>query len=153
MSLPVNTRSGRLLILHEWTTASTPDRTSRSGFFFIAMFYSLRNNDSAMNSGVPAVFLHTNKIQRFFAILLFYVIVTAAVVAQSADDEVTPQVQDLYAQAKAAQQRGEDAVAIQKYRAMLKRAVHAFSRIKSLAGRYPSECGRLPTKQRIVHLP
>jgi tetratricopeptide (TPR) repeat protein len=124
MGLPLNTRSGGLQILNERTTASTPDRTLRSGFFFIAMCYSLRNNDSAMNSGMPAVFLHTNKIQRFFAILLFCVVATASVVAQSADDEVTPQVQDLYGQAKAAQQRGEDAVAIQKYRAMLKLAPH-----------------------------
>jgi tetratricopeptide (TPR) repeat protein len=44
--------------------------------------------------------------------------------AQSADDEVTPQVQDLYAQAKAAQQRGDDASATQKYQAMLKLAPH-----------------------------
>ncbi len=44
--------------------------------------------------------------------------------AQSANDEVTPQVQELYAQAKAAQQRGDDSSAIQKYRDMLKLAPH-----------------------------
>ncbi len=44
--------------------------------------------------------------------------------AQSADDEVTPQVQALYEQAKAAQQRGDNTTAIEKYRAMLKLAPH-----------------------------
>jgi tetratricopeptide (TPR) repeat protein len=42
----------------------------------------------------------------------------------SSEDEVTPQVQALYAQAKAAQQRGDNAEAIEKYRAMLKLAPH-----------------------------
>lgn len=40
------------------------------------------------------------------------------------EDEVTPQVQQLYAQAKQAQQRGDDATAIEKYKAMLKLAPH-----------------------------
>jgi len=56
---------------------------------------------------------------------LLLVIVAASAFAQSsADDEVTPQVQALYAQAKAAQQRGDSVVAIEKYRAMLKLAPH-----------------------------
>ena len=42
----------------------------------------------------------------------------------SADDEVTPQVQALYAQARAAQQHGDSAAAIEKYRSMLKLAPH-----------------------------
>jgi len=57
-------------------------------------------------------------------LLLLHMGLTAALLAQSADDEVTPQVQELYAQAKAAQQHGDDATAIQKYRAMLKLAPH-----------------------------
>lgn len=44
--------------------------------------------------------------------------------AGQAGDEVTPEVQQLYAQAKAAQQRGDDATAIGKYRAMIKLAPH-----------------------------
>lgn len=59
----------------------------------------------------------------FLALLLCLVAVTAAF-AQSGNDEVTPQVQELYAQAKAAQQGGDNATAIQKYRAMLKLAPH-----------------------------
>jgi len=44
--------------------------------------------------------------------------------AQDGDDEVTPQVEQLYAQAKAAQQKNDDATAIEKYRAILKLAPH-----------------------------
>jgi tetratricopeptide (TPR) repeat protein len=59
------------------------------------------------------------------AALLCLSISGVAVYAQaSSDDEVTPQVQALYAQAKAAQQRGDSAAAIEKYRAMLKLAPH-----------------------------
>jgi tetratricopeptide (TPR) repeat protein len=57
--------------------------------------------------------------------LLFFVVMAASAFAQSsADDEVTPQVQALYTEAKAAQQRGDNAAAIEKYRAMLKLAPH-----------------------------
>jgi tetratricopeptide (TPR) repeat protein len=77
-----------------------------------------------MNAGRPAaLFPHTNRLCRPLVLLLLCVL-TAGASAQSADDEVTPQVQDLYAQAKAAQQRGDSAVAIEKYRAMLKLAPH-----------------------------
>ena len=48
----------------------------------------------------------------------------AAWAQASPQDEVTPQVQELYQQAKAAQQSGENAAAIEKYRAMLKLAPH-----------------------------
>jgi tetratricopeptide (TPR) repeat protein len=54
--------------------------------------------------------------------LLACSIATAA--ARQAGDEVTPEVQQLYAQAKAAQQRGDSAAAIEKYRAMIKLAPH-----------------------------
>ena len=60
----------------------------------------------------------------FFILVLLYTVTFAAAWAQSGDDEVTPQVQELYAQAKAAQQSGDNATAIQKYRAMLKLAPH-----------------------------
>jgi len=59
-----------------------------------------------------------------FILILLCAAFTVGASAQSADDEVTPQVQELYAQAKAAQQRGDDTTAIQKYRAMLKLAPH-----------------------------
>jgi tetratricopeptide (TPR) repeat protein len=44
--------------------------------------------------------------------------------AQDAGDEVTPEVQKLYAEARTAQQQGHPEVAIAKYRAMLKLAPH-----------------------------
>ncbi|HSY70908.1 MAG TPA: tetratricopeptide repeat protein [Alloacidobacterium sp.] len=59
--------------------------------------------------------------------------------AQSADDEVTPQVQDLYAQAKAAQQGGDNASAIQKYRAMVKLAPHLAPAYNNLGMLYFSQ--------------
>jgi tetratricopeptide (TPR) repeat protein len=70
------------------------------------------------------VLSYTSSIPRCFIALVLSIMVTCSAFAQSADDEVTPQVQDLYAQAKAAQERGDDASAIQKYRAMLKLAPH-----------------------------
>lgn len=45
-------------------------------------------------------------------------------VAQSASNEVTPEVQQLYAEAKAAQQQGDDNGAIEKYRQMIRLAPH-----------------------------
>jgi tetratricopeptide (TPR) repeat protein len=75
-----------------------------------------------VNSGISISVLRASK--PLFILMLLCIAATAGALAQSADDEVTPQVQELYAQAKAAQQRGDDAVAIQKYRAMLKLAPH-----------------------------
>src|SRR5271170_7802071 len=71
---------------------------------------------------MPIFASHRNRL--LFILVLLYIVATAGAVAQSADDEVTPQVQELYAQAKAAQQRGDNAAAIEKYRAMLKLAPH-----------------------------
>jgi tetratricopeptide (TPR) repeat protein len=94
----------------------------RSGFFFIAMFYSVRNNESVVNQFISISAVHRSTL--LFILLLMYIVTTTGALAQSSDDEVTPQVQDLYAQAKAAQQHGDTATAIQKYRAMLKLAPH-----------------------------
>jgi predicted Zn-dependent protease len=60
----------------------------------------------------------------YLAPLLLVVVAASAFAQPSADDEVTPQVQALYAQAKAAQQRRDSVSAIEKYRAMLKLAPH-----------------------------
>jgi tetratricopeptide (TPR) repeat protein len=59
--------------------------------------------------------------------------------AQASDDEVTPQVQALYTQAKAAQQRGDNAEAIEKYRAMLKLAPHLAPAYNNLGMLYFNE--------------
>jgi len=56
--------------------------------------------------------------------------------ARQADDEVTPEVQQLYAQAKAAQQHGDSAAAIEKYRAMIKLAPHLAAAYNNLGMLY-----------------
>jgi tetratricopeptide (TPR) repeat protein len=72
--------------------------------------------------------------------LLFLVTFAPAAFARSnADDEVTPQVQALYEQAKAAQQRGDNAAAIEKYRAMLKLAPHLAPAYNNLGRLYFNE--------------
>ncbi len=60
----------------------------------------------------------------------------AAAHALQAGDEVTPQVQQLYAQAKAAQQHGDSAAAIEKYRAMIKLAPHLAAAYNNLGMLY-----------------
>jgi len=60
-------------------------------------------------------------------------------IAQSAEDEVTPQVEQLYAQAKAAQQRNDNAAAIEKYREMIKLAPHLAAAYNNLGMLYFNE--------------
>jgi len=78
-------------------------------------------------------------ISRSFIVLLLGLLIVGNAFAQSADDEVTPQVQDLYAQAKAAQQGGDNASAIQKYRAMVKLAPHLAPAYNNLGMLYFSQ--------------
>lgn len=59
--------------------------------------------------------------------------------SQSGDDEVTPEVQRLYAEAKAAQQRNDDTTAIEKYRAMIKLAPHLAAAYNNLGMLYFNE--------------
>ena len=59
--------------------------------------------------------------------------------AQQGDDEVTPEVQRLYAQAKAAQQSGDSATAVDKYRAMIKLAPHLAAAYNNLGMLYFNE--------------
>ena len=74
---------------------------------------------------MPKALKPSHQVRLFLVPLSFVVLMAASAFAQSsADDEVTPQVQALYAQAKADQQRGDNAAAIEKYRAMLKLAPH-----------------------------
>jgi tetratricopeptide (TPR) repeat protein len=60
----------------------------------------------------------------------------SVVAAYAQGDEVTPQVQALYAEAKAAQQRGDNAAAIEKYQAMLKLAPHLAPAYNNLGALY-----------------
>jgi tetratricopeptide (TPR) repeat protein len=56
--------------------------------------------------------------------------------ALQGDDEVTPQVQQLYAEAKAAQQHNDPSTAILKYRAMIKLAPHLAAAYNNLGMLY-----------------
>jgi tetratricopeptide (TPR) repeat protein len=62
-----------------------------------------------------------------------------AVHAQSQNHEVTPEVQQLYAQAQAAQQRDDIPVAIQKYREMIRLAPHLAAAYNNLGRLYFSQ--------------
>ena len=66
--------------------------------------------------------------------MLFFV----ATVANSlqSGDEVTPEVQSLYAQAKAAEQSSDTATAIDKYRAMIRLAPHLAAAYNNLGMLY-----------------
>ncbi|MGB7546325.1 MAG: tetratricopeptide repeat protein, partial [Terracidiphilus sp.] len=63
----------------------------------------------------------------------------SAVRASQAGDEVTPAVEQLFAQAKAANQRGDAATAIEKYRAMIKLAPHLAAAYNNLGMLYFNE--------------
>jgi len=84
---------------------------------------------------------HLRALQRIPLCLLVFSLVSPCVVsrAQSEDDEVTPQVQQLYAQAKAAQQQNDNATAIEKYRAMIKLAPHLAAAYNNLGMLYFNE--------------
>lgn len=71
------------------------------------------------------------------ALLLVFMGVPGSSRAQaSADNEVTPEVQALYSQAKAAQARGDVTTATQKYQAILKRAPHLAAAYNNLGMLY-----------------
>jgi tetratricopeptide (TPR) repeat protein len=67
------------------------------------------------------------------------VLIAVPALAGQAKDEVTPEVQQLYAQAKGAQQRGDSAAAIEKYRAMIKLAPHLAAAYNNLGMLYFNE--------------
>jgi tetratricopeptide (TPR) repeat protein len=70
--------------------------------------------------------------------MLLWLLALAASPARAAqgNDEVTPEVQELYAQARAARQRGDNATAIAKYRAMIKLAPHLAAAYNNLGMLY-----------------
>jgi tetratricopeptide (TPR) repeat protein len=74
-----------------------------------------------------------------FAVVCCVAFSAIATFAQHEDDEVTPEVQQLYAQAKAAQQRNDSATAIEKYRAMIKLAPHLAAAYNNLGMLYFNE--------------
>jgi len=68
--------------------------------------------------------------------ILLLLLPSSAAHAVQAGDEVTPAVQKLYAEAKEAQQNGDDATAIEKYRAMIKLAPHLAAAYNNLGRLY-----------------
>ncbi len=75
----------------------------------------------------------------FFAMALLLASTLTAARAQSGDDEVTPEVQRLYSEAKAAQQKNDNVAAIEKYRAMIKLAPHLAAAYNNLGMLYFNE--------------
>lgn len=74
-----------------------------------------------------------------FSPALLVLLLTAAGCVQLAaaqEDEVTPEVQQLYAQAQAAQKRGDDAAAIRDYRSMIRLAPHLAAAYNNLGVLY-----------------
>jgi predicted Zn-dependent protease len=62
--------------------------------------------------------------------------VPSAVRAQAGDAEVTPKVQQLYAEANAAAQSGDETTAIERYRAIIKLAPHLAAAYNNLGAMY-----------------
>jgi tetratricopeptide (TPR) repeat protein len=84
--------------------------------------------------------LNTLRLSLWFLIVVGLLFVpSSSGQAQSGDDEVTPQVEQLYAQAKAAQQRNDNAAAIEKYQAILKLAPHLAAAYNNLGMLYYNE--------------
>jgi tetratricopeptide (TPR) repeat protein len=70
------------------------------------------------------------------AVAIIVALVTLSPLSSQSSDEVTPQVQQLYAEARAAQQRGDDATAVEKYKAMIGLAPHLAAAYNNLGMLY-----------------
>ena len=86
-----------------------------------------------MRTGVPAF-----SYRRTGCLLLVWLLIisSSCLIALQNNDEVTPEVQSLYAQAKAARQHGDSASAIEKYRAIIKLAPHLAAAYNNLGMLY-----------------
>src|SRR3954463_5631523 len=89
-----------------------------------------------MRMGVPAFFPRRSGF--LFAVCLLVLVSARALTAQD-NDEVTPQVQNLYSEAKAARQRGDSATAIDKYKQIVKLAPHLAAAYNNLGMLYFDE--------------
>jgi tetratricopeptide (TPR) repeat protein len=72
----------------------------------------------------------------YLLLLCLLVLVVSPALASQGNDEVTPEVQELYAQARAAQKRGDNPTAIAKYQAMIKLAPHLAAAYNNLGMLY-----------------
>src|ERR1700740_3699954 len=86
-----------------------------------------------MRMGVPAFF--PRHIRYLLFLCLFLPLAVYALPPQG-NDEATPAVQNLYAEAKAARQRGDSASAIDKYNQILKLAPHLAAAYNNLGMLY-----------------
>ena len=73
---------------------------------------------------------------RYLLLLCLFVGPGGFAFSQQGSDEVTPEVQKLYAEAKAAKQSGDNATAIEKYQAMIKLAPHLAAAYNNLGMLY-----------------
>lgn len=93
-------------------------------------------------------------IKRWICGSLFLCLATP-LLAQSAANEVTPAVQQLYSEAKAAQQQGDDNAAIDKYRQMIRLAPHlapAYNNLGMLYFNHRQYTEAVPVLERGLHL-
>src|SRR5579862_4628277 len=86
-----------------------------------------------MRMGVPAFFPQHIRHLLFLGLL---VPLAGRALPPQGNDEVTPEVQNLYAEAKAARQRGDSATAIDKYNQILKLAPHLAAAYNNLGMLY-----------------
>jgi len=76
---------------------------------------------------------------RFLLLLWFFFLIQAGAVLPQGNDEVTPQVQNLYEEARAARQHGDSATAVEKYKQILKLAPHLAAAYNNLGMIYFDE--------------
>ena len=86
-----------------------------------------------MKPGLP---VFTCRWTRYLLLFLLLAVAASAADARQGEDEVTPEVQNLYAQARAASQKGDVATAIEKYKAILKLAPHLAAAYNNLGMLY-----------------
>src|SRR3954447_19775989 len=89
-----------------------------------------------MRMGVPAFLPRRTRV---VFLLWFFALVQVGAVLPQGDDEVTPQVQSLYAEAKAARQRSDSATAAEKYKQIIKLAPHLAAAYNNLGMVYFDE--------------
>ena len=89
-----------------------------------------------MKMGVPAFFPRRS---RFLLVACLLALVHARAFPAQGNDEATPQVQNLYTEAKAARQRGDSATAIDKYKQIVRLAPHLAAAYNNLGMLYFDE--------------
>jgi predicted Zn-dependent protease len=78
----------------------------------------------------------SHHLKQWLVALALLLTVRSAARAQAGDAEVTPKVQQLYAEANAAAQSGDEATAIERYRAIIRLAPHLSAAYNNLGAMY-----------------